>query len=332
MTKDQTQIIKGIAILLMLFLHLFNQEDNAALCTDFIYPNDLPLCQILTRMANPVPFFIILSGYGLYAASLKVDKNRWKRIWNLLGHYWLILILVVAIGHVLNPSSYPGSLLTFIKNLTAFHTTYNGEWWFLFPYLLLAISSPWIFKICNNFKWYYVLGFTYVLYLVSCYCISKYGDAYLYNNMAIYHPILYISLVFNFCLGAEACKNDWLKPTNNKFIHYFAWALLLLICAIRCTMASGAFHNLFVYGFIWLFIQVKGYKPLQNCLAHIGKHSMNMWLVHSFFCYYFFHDWIYGFKYPILIYMILISVSYSTSVAVNFIYQKINDFRNHSSI
>ena len=28
----------------------------------------------------------------------------------------------------------------------------------------------------------------------------------------------------------------------------------------------------------------------------MGKHSTNIWLVHTFFCYYYFHDFIYGFK------------------------------------
>ena len=28
-----------------------------------------------------------------------------------------------------------------IENLTAFNTTYNSEHWFLFPYVLLAVSA-----------------------------------------------------------------------------------------------------------------------------------------------------------------------------------------------
>lgn len=304
----------------MLFLHLFNPEQNAALCTNFIYINNLPLSHILTRMANPVPFFIILSGYGLYAVSLKGDKNRWTRLWNLLSHYWLILLLVILLGHFISPEKYPGSLIEIIKNLTAFHTTYNDSWWFLFPYLLLYISSPILFKLCDNFKWYYVLGLTYFLYLSCCYCISRYGESYLYNNMTLYHPILYLSLIFNFCIGGLACKNNWLRQTGNNILYNYSWILLIALCIARCTITTGAFHNLFVFVFIWVFIQSKGLKILQICLEELGKHSMNMWLVHYFFSSIFFHGWIYGFKYPIAIFCILISVSYVTSLAINFIY------------
>jgi hypothetical protein len=37
MTKQETQIMKGVAILLMIFLHLFNQMSNVELCRSFIY-------------------------------------------------------------------------------------------------------------------------------------------------------------------------------------------------------------------------------------------------------------------------------------------------------
>lgn len=36
-------------------------------------------------------------------------------------------------------------------------------------------------------------------------------------------------------------------------------------------------------------------------LAFVGKHSMNMYLMHTFVFCYFFEDFIYGFNYPIVI-------------------------------
>ena len=68
MSKQETQELKGVAILLMLFLHLFNHEHEVALCSNSIFINGIPLVHLMTRMANPVPFFVILSGYGLYAS------------------------------------------------------------------------------------------------------------------------------------------------------------------------------------------------------------------------------------------------------------------------
>lgn len=42
-----------------------------------------------------------------------------------------------------------------------------------------------------------------------------------------------------------------------------------------------------------------------------------MWMIHSWFCYYLFHDFIYSFSYPILIFMALIVISYHSSLIVN---------------
>lgn len=51
--------MKGVAILLMLFLHLFNQEDNVALCHNLLFVDGMPLVLILSRAANPVAFLLI---------------------------------------------------------------------------------------------------------------------------------------------------------------------------------------------------------------------------------------------------------------------------------
>jgi len=41
-----------------------------------------------------------------------------------------------------------------------------------------------------------------------------------------------------------------------------------------------------------------------------------MWMTHSFFCYHLFHDFIYGFKYPLVIYIVLIVISYVVSIPI----------------
>lgn len=62
MTKQETQIMKGVAVLLMIFLHLFNQMHNVELCESFIYIGNMPFVYWLSAATNPVSFFLILSG------------------------------------------------------------------------------------------------------------------------------------------------------------------------------------------------------------------------------------------------------------------------------
>lgn len=50
---------------------------------------------------------------------------------------------------------------------------------------------------------------------------------------------------------------------------------------------------------------------------------MNMWMIHSWFCYYLFHGFIYSFSYPLLIFMVLTILSYLTSLIINIIIRPI---------
>ena len=144
--------MKGVAILMMIFLHLFNQGSNVELCHNFIQINGLPLVEILSRASNPVAFFLILGGYGMYKVYEKGDRHRWSRVGRLYINYWITLAIFLLIGWCLNSSRYPGSWQTVISNFSGFHTTYNGEMWFLLPYVILSLLSPWIFRLYRHFN------------------------------------------------------------------------------------------------------------------------------------------------------------------------------------
>jgi uncharacterized membrane protein len=66
MSKEQTSIFKGIAILMMLWLHLFNSPNIVDSCVPLLFIGNVPLVHLLTRICSPVDIFIILSGYGLH--------------------------------------------------------------------------------------------------------------------------------------------------------------------------------------------------------------------------------------------------------------------------
>ena len=92
MTKEQTTYIKGIAILMMLFLHLFNHW-NPGEYSAWLYIGDRPLVNIIARACSPVGIFLMLSGYGLHYVyvrnklSLKgASKAPVEDLYTLLAH------------------------------------------------------------------------------------------------------------------------------------------------------------------------------------------------------------------------------------------------------
>lgn len=64
-------------------------------------------------------------------------------------------------------------------------------------------------------------------------------------------------------------------------------------------------------------IPIKGVAA--KTLTALGDHSMNMWMIHTWFCYYLFHSFIYSLTYPIAIFIVLTVISYLSSIVVNFI-------------
>lgn len=66
--------------------------------------------------------------------------------------------------------------------------------------------------------------------------------------------------------------------------------------------------------FIFLNLKISGY--LRRVLVELGKKSMPMWLIHAFYYTYLCPDFIYGFKYPLLIFFVLVVISYLSAKVI----------------
>lgn len=319
MTRRQSQMMKGVAILLMIFLHLFNQECNVALCRNLLFIDGTPFVFILSRATNPVAFFLILGGYGLYRVYEKGDRHRWMRLAKLMIHYWIILVIFVSIGHFIRPSAYPGSFFKILSNITGYQTTYNGEMWFLLPYMILSACSKHLFDFLKRFRARTVIVVTLFIHIGTCYCISRYGFSFLYSNYWAYDPLLVFHLLFNFCLGAMLARSNFFERLSavvkkNSYTHTLAFLGLIMLVAISCVFKYNYFY---AFGIITCLLFIKIPSWINIILGKLGDQSMNMWMIHSWFCYYLFHNFIYSFAYPLVIFAVLTAVSYACSLVVN---------------
>lgn len=319
MTRQQSQMMKGVAILLMIFLHLFNQESNVALCHNLLFVDGTPLVSILSRAANPVAFFLILGGYGLYRAYEKGDRHRWSRLLKLMIHYWVILLIFVTVGHFIQPYAYPGSFLKILSNVSGYQTTYNGEMWFLLPYVILSACSKPLFGFIKRFCAWQVVTVTLFIHLVTSYCISRYGAEFLYSNYWAYDPLLVFHFLFNFCLGAMTARCNFFERLSariGKIRHIGILGLsgVIVLVSISCVFKYNFFY---AFGIITCLLFVKMPHRIKTTLGKLGDQSMNMWMIHSWFCYYLFHHFIYSFEYPPLIFVVVTVISYACSLIVN---------------
>ena len=242
MTKEETQQLKGIAILMMVWLHLFgtNQEILDG-CEKYIYLwNGDPLIYAMRKFARMcVVFYTFLGGYGLCKVwqrendnlnhnlndnhNLNLNKNsqlstlnsqlsmNLRRVWRLMVNYWLVLLLFVGVAWWLHPETYPGGWNEFLKNVTALDCSYNDTLWFLLPYALLTLLAAPIMRLVMGLhgKWLWI-------FLVVAFAVK----AVIYVNETTYtswlgligqNLLAAMGLFFMFAVGALFAKNDLME-------------------------------------------------------------------------------------------------------------------------
>ena len=99
MTREQSAIVKGIGILLMLIYHV----------GAIVGLNDV-FSLTLARASHPVCYFMIVSGYGLYMVY-RQNRLTWsyllKHAVRLYLAYWIVLLIFVfGLGSIFYPGKF----------------------------------------------------------------------------------------------------------------------------------------------------------------------------------------------------------------------------------
>lgn len=316
---------------MMVFLHLFN-KDYKGVFTPLLFIGEKPLSYYLSLFCDAcLPMYLFCSGYGLYisykdrrpGAYLKKNVIRTKK---LLFNYWMVLLLFpVIIGNVLGLSAqYPGSLLNFLMNFSTVGYSYNGSWWFLFTYILLAALSVPLFKVTDRYPFGAFLVF-FILYCVGYFLKTRFHLPSLNEslNIIVTHGTNFLFALLQFMLGVYAYKykvftkfEKYLRPLKRR---NFLLAVLLILLIIL----HGIFPTLFIapfisFAFIMIFnIAELKFKFAAKFLDFFALHSTNIWLVHLFFVSIFFSDFVYGFKYVFIIYAVVLILSVFSSYIIN---------------
>ena len=331
MNKETSTIIKGVAILMMLFFHLFGRDDLGDLCTPLLYIGNTSLVKYLSNACYPVSFFMILSGYGLtycYKRNQLSLSIQSKRILKLYVHYWLILLIFVTIGHFIKPDIYPNDLLHVLANIVGIRCTYNGETWFLLPYAIISLLSWWIIDFVYHLNEKRKIIITLIIYSIV-FLTTRYIVYHQLENTTLLtlllQPFFIVQLTFYFSLGILLFRLLENEPTALKAVNpttYFIIiiALFIIKSMIKVTIADG------LYAFIIIFCisHLQLHRLFHNIFYKLGQYSMPMWMTHTFFAVYLFQNFIYGFKYPLLIWIVLITISYLISIPILKIGNRIN--------
>lgn len=224
----------------------------------------------------------------------------------------------------MRPDKYPGMWLDILQNITAFRTTYYGEAWFMFPYALLALSHKWVFALLDRYGIKRVLFVVFVLNYAAMSLISRYYASSFDTHYALYHVVVYFDCLLLILLGAVFCKCSNFQGIEKltAFFHLPRPVLVLILATlflVNCFVHSAAFGPFYLVAFVLLFVNINWHPWFLACCRFLGRFSTSVWLIHTWFCYYLFHDFIYGLHYPILI----LVVEFAVSIMVGYVIQKV---------
>ncbi|WP_222165292.1 acyltransferase family protein [Edaphocola aurantiacus] len=329
-TVKQSNQLKAVAILFMLFLHLFNTLNFQGLFTPLVFIGEKPLVYYLSLFGDTcVPVFCFVSGYGLYYKYTKKPetylRDNMTRLKKIYLNYWVILLLfVVGLGLALGRTEFVGPWTRVLFNASGIINSYNGAWWFLLIYILLVLTSPLSFRWVSRSNPYLILGVSAVLYIIAFYfrvyrpSTSQHEIVRWVHNEAS----LFGTSFLPFITGAVSLSMKWQTNLTVRLQHIKYKSLLCTIGIIGLVILHALVPNFIIapflaIPFIFLFLQVQWPAWVNSLLDFMSPHATNMWLVHMFFYITYFHDFIFGFRYIPLIFLVLVACSIASSFIIN---------------
>lgn len=328
--KRDTQAAKGAAILLMLFYHLF--ESQELLVT--LEVNHRPFSQetflMLSGFGNIcVAVFVFLSAYGI-TKGLMADADRGtygfaqslkgagRRCLKLMGSFAVMYVSVNALWFTrfdyrkLYGGGWQGGTLALLDMLglaELFDTpTLNMTWWYMETAIVIIFLIPLIYPAVKKAGRYLLVP---ALLLPAVLQMNE--------NMQRYYLVM--------LLGAVAAHEEWMEglfawKLKKGWKLLFGLAFLVLAVLFRQNYMIHTCFLWIVDGPIalllcWFMAEFAAVIPgVSHVLIFLGKYSMNMFFVHTFFYMSLFRGFIYSFRYAGLIFLVLTGVSLAYSVVL----------------
>ena len=210
-TKRDSKMLKGVAILSMLMLHLFCRRENLPY-TPLLWIGGTPLIYYFALFGDIcVAVYCFVSGYAHYIQSSEAEiKKRWEHLLHFFIPFWVIAAVFSLIGLLAGNAEIPGSLTKFALNCLTIQNSYNGAWWYANTYILLVALQPLSRSFAERCPAWLVMLLTFGFYTVG-YGIRFWGwDAC--DSMVLSWIITHIGLLgtsyFPYMIGMLFCKKQ----------------------------------------------------------------------------------------------------------------------------
>lgn len=345
-TKEHTMQMKGIAIIILLFHHCFlNAQrwatvpyEKLAMTKGWGYypisfaPFSSHTIQYLASFSKIcVAMFVFMTGYGMWVSYESQKKKTTmsnyikKRMVTLMTGFLIIFvvteILAIPTGRFIEVYGHDFRSVVYMiidaLGLAKLLGTplFCLTWWYMSLAIVLIMIFPFVHSIMEKYQWIvvvasiivpracgfgqstdlfrYLLAYTLGMYFAQHDLLARIKEKFMEQNMAGKLLSLIVSLI-GLAVIIKCRQNAWIGWKYLDFWDGFAAMYVIVISYIYILNGK------------WI---VKG-------LGFLGKHSMNIFLIHSFYRDVFFHEFTYSFYYAWLDYIVLMAISLVTSIVL----------------
>lgn len=337
-TKNDTNIVKGAAILMMMLHHCFlAPERYAGYEIDFGFIGEGYTVLVSAFFKICVAVFVFLSGYGISISLSRIDLNDArqctdqlkKRMLSLMSGYWFIYVLSVVAVLIIDrgmlsvyksdylPDSIIFAVTDFLGLAELFGTpTLNGTWWYMSLAIIIVAVMPIFYALYKKFGAAVPAVITFML--CGIFKDQNFDMVRWLFTMVLGMICAERNLLVKWAEFRIIKKHDW-ADWIVKFLIYTPIAVLMIHIRQYCDysvpyLRDGIIPMFFVF---YIFAIVSKVPVINKVLAFLGKHSMNIFLSHTFLRAYFLKDFLYSLKYPVVIVTVLTVLSLLLSIVID---------------
>ena len=357
LTKNDTRVIKGAAVILMLMHHMWAFQERIADggLKGLIPLGNTYLFVFLGHFGKVcVPLFFFLGGYGLAKRYEGRKFDALGRLKKLYLSYWKVFVIFIPIaflffgnqGVYAADASFCGrynvfSVTELVLNFLAILDTYNYEWWFLRCYMLMILCFPLIRYAadkCSPAAKFLIILIITVLFgkVFPDVWYAFIGDARQGN--VIYDSFFCMGEPFFACfvMGVFCAGNDLLDRISafldraGRFRAAAEILLILTVILVRQVLLRKYFDFLYAPLLSVIISDLARRLPaIGKIFEAFGQESTNIWFIHSFFCYYFYGivRIVIATHWAVPSFATLAVISYAAARLVTIFWQKISSLR-----
>lgn len=349
-TKADTAAVKGIAIIFLILYHSFSIKSRFYGYPVSFWPlSEAKAMAICRVMVQCVGIFAFLSVYGL-TLSMKAQYREYeftgheatlfvlKRYLKLVLSFTLPFLFCMGVTYLTHTSRYsdgfPINLINAGMDFLGLGHLFGTQmqintWWYLSLEILLIFFIPFLVRFYKRYGWLMVFMFL----LLGSFMLEK------HVHLTKYLFVAPLAVCFADQNVLERLKAFHMVKNNvfNKMLKFILSTGFLYILCKMFNMQWGTDHFEFalngvipVLSVYWCYEFVIGIPGIRQILQFIGKHSANIFYIHTFIRAVWLKDITYSFGHAAVILLFVLGVSLVISILLGFV-QKVIRFDKFSA-